>query len=103
MEWCADHGVPHSAFLAWDEDDRSKLLAYILESRGRCSSCGTSQWEWDEDADAYTAMRHICKGCMILYAAEEDNDRSLGSRMVLVPKRRAQEIEAKPKRIRRRT
>ena len=40
---------------------------------------------------------------MILYAAEEDNDRSLGSRMVLVPKRRAKEIEARPKRVRRRT
>lgn len=103
MEWCADHGVPHSEFLAWDEVDRAKLLAFILESRGRCSSCGTSGWEWDEDPNAYEPMRHMCRGCMILYAAEEDNDRSLGSRMVLVPRKRAKEIAAQPKRIRRRT
>lgn len=102
MEWCATHGVAHSDFLDWSDEDRAKLIAYILESRGRCSSCGTSQWEWDDDPFAYEAMRHVCKGCMILYAAEEDNDRSLGSRMVLIPHKRAKEIQAKPKRIRRR-
>lgn len=102
MEWCAEHGLPHSAFLDWPDEDRAKLIAYILDSKGRCSTCGTSQWEWDNDQFAYEAMRHTCKGCMILYAAEEDNDRSLGSRMVLVPRRRAQEIAANPKRIRRR-
>lgn len=101
MQWCAEHGIAHSQFLSWDDADRSKLIAYIIESRSQCSSCGTSDWEWDNDPDAYQAMRRICKGCMVLYAAEEDKP-SLGSRMVLIPKKRANEIAANPKRIRRR-
>ncbi len=102
MEWCADNGVPHSQFLAWAPEDRAKLIATLLERNGRCQSCGSAEWEWESDPGAYVPMMHVCQGCRILYASEEENETSLGARMVLVPKRRAAEIAATPKRIRRR-
>lgn|GEM_PF-4512602 len=95
--------MPHSQFLAWPADDRAKAVAWLLESRRICSSCGTSQWEWDADPSAYTPMQHSCQGCKVLYAAEEETDTSLGARMILVPKRRATEIMKTPRRLRRRT
>lgn len=102
MEWCADNGVPHSQFLAWQPSDRAKLIATLLERNSRCQSCGTADHEWEEDSGAYVPMVNVCQGCRVLYAAEEENETSLGARMVLVPKRRAAEIAASPKRIRRR-
>jgi hypothetical protein len=102
LEWCTDKGIPHSEFLSWSPEDRAKVLASLLESRKRCPSCGTSDWEWEEDRGAYQAMQHVCQGCKVLYAAEEETDTALGARMILVPKRRATEIMAAPKRLNRR-
>lgn len=29
----------------------------------RCGDCGTFEWEWDEDAEAWEADIHWCLGC----------------------------------------
>ena len=87
MKWCSDQGLPHSRLLSWSDEDRSKLTAMLLEESSRCSSCGTAQWEWDDDKFAYSAGTHHCRGCFLLEAAMEDQtDPIPGSRIVLLPK-----------------
>lgn len=68
------HGIPHSRFLAWPEDDQDKALAYRREHALACSGCGTRRDEWehlerDEDGDPllpYLSVRHTCPGCLAL-------------------------------------
>ena len=99
MRWCADKGLPHSELLSWDDSDRAKLTAYLLEESNRCSSCGTYSWDWDEDRFAYSTAQHHCQGCFLLDAAAEDTtERTPGSRMVLLPKAKAAEIAQRPSR-----
>lgn len=83
--------------MKWEEQDRAKLMAYLLESSARCQSCGTSAWEWDEDRYAYTPLTITCMGCYVKDIARED-DAPPGSRVTLVPKDRAAnmtEVKAK--------
>lgn len=83
--------------MKWDEQDRAKLMAYLLESSTRCPSCGTSSWEWDEDRYAYSPLTVQCMGCYIKEISRED-DSPPGSRVTLVPKEQAARLsEAKPK------
>lgn len=97
MKWCSDRGLPHSELLGWAEDDRAKQVAFLLVDAQRCSQCGTSQWEWDEDRFAYEPALHLCHGCFLLDASAQDQtDATPGSRMVLVPKAIAREREAAP-------
>lgn len=98
MKWCADSGIAHSELLAWDPDDRSKLMAFLIEDSARCAMCGTSPWEWEEDPYVYEAMPNTCHGCAIKeYSSELSGDRP-GTRITLVPKAVAQAIrEAPPK------
>lgn len=88
VAWCTDKGIPHSQFLRWDEADQQKVMASLLEERSRCKSCGTSEWEWAEDQFAYSTARHVCRGCMLLDAAQEDTGDLPGAKMVLLPKDR---------------
>lgn len=102
MSWCSEHGMPHSALLDWSNDDRAKLAAYLVESNERCISCGTAQWEWDEDPFAYEPIPTQCHGCYLKEVATEGEDLPKGTRISLVPKRRAQQIRDTPKKAPRR-
>lgn len=75
LEFCDDHGLPHSFFRghgdgSWSDLDRRKALAYRAYKRTVCPGCGTRAAEWDEhaggDEDAYRASTHRCVGCQIL-------------------------------------
>jgi hypothetical protein len=86
MSWCSKNGLPHSEFLGWEPSDRAKLMAFLLEEAKRCVKCGTAQWEWDLNRFAYHAASHHCQGCLHLEAAAEgENERMLGSTIVLIP------------------
>lgn len=63
MRFCSENGIPHSEFLDWDPVDRAKQIAYMIEDAQRCQMCGTADWEWDADANAYTPVEHLCRGC----------------------------------------
>lgn len=64
-------GIPHSAFLAWDEADRDAALAYRREMAARCDGCGTRPDEWEADPNAYIGDFYTCPGCLRL---EEERD-----------------------------
>jgi hypothetical protein len=102
MAWCSDHGLPHSALLEWDEDDRAKLAAYLIESASKCQMCGTAEWEWSEDPYAYEVIMVQCPGCYRKEVAGEDAEKQPGSRMSLIPKHRAAAMRDTPKRAPRR-
>lgn len=78
--------------LSWEPDDRSKLIAHLLDEGQRCGVCGSSEWEWREDRYAYEAAAHTCRGCQILDVAKEDESPGPGTRMVLIAKERAERI-----------
>jgi hypothetical protein len=83
---CHDWGIPHSQFLDWDPSDRAKATAFFLEKSARCSSCGTAQWEWDDDPNAFQPVTEFCQGCYRRESALEDREASLaGMTVVLVP------------------
>jgi len=84
--------------LDWDNEDRAKLAAYLMESNERCTMCGTAQWEWEEDRYAYEPLPIQCYGCYLREVSKED-ETPPGTRMTLVPKRRAQQIRDTPKKV----
>ena len=96
MKWCADTGTAHSELLAWEPDDRSKLMAFLIEHSGQCQECGTSQWEWDEDPFVYEAMPKTCPGCAVKEFSRDLAGDKPGTRITLVPKAVAQAIRAAP-------
>lgn len=57
--------------------------------------CGTSPWEWEEDRYAYEPITKQCWGCYIRDGADQDTDRVLGSRVVLVPQKQAEKLQNK--------
>lgn len=70
--------------------DRAKVSAVTLERADRCSSCGTSGWEWEEDPYAYHPIFVTCPGCQrkeIL--AADDTPRPKGTSVRLVSKHMA--------------
>lgn len=87
--WCSDHGLPHSALLEWEHEDRAKLVAYLTEANQRCGSCGTAAWEWDPDkggrTDAYEAGIHRCWGCYHREGIARDGELGPGDRATLIP------------------
>jgi hypothetical protein len=95
LQWCSDHGLPHSALLDWCEEDRAKLAAFLLESNSRCQMCGTADWEWEEDRNAYEPMVKQCWGCYVKDRATDENDRLPGSTMTLVPSQEAEKLRSK--------
>lgn len=108
MAYCHEHAIPHSRFLGgpdeWTDTDRAKVLAFSLERAGRCSSCGTAGWEWEQDEHAYTVTEDMCRGCYLRAVAAEQRRASTsntpGVTLVLTP--RARHAEPAPGRGRRR-
>lgn len=59
----------------------------LLDKSTECSSCGTSSWQWEEDAHAFTAVVHVCPGCATkdrLRAGEKELSDMPGSSIKLV-------------------
>lgn len=86
------HGIPHSVFLSWDDDDQAKALAWERERSKVCSICGSRLEEWDEscggDRHAYVSESVRCPGCELLDIHREhlDPEESKGVRITLVPR-----------------
>lgn len=96
LQWCSEHGLPHSALLKWDEQDRAKLTAYLMESSTRCTLCGTADWEWEEDRHAFEPVNKQCWGCYTKDIAREGNDSLPGSTITLVPRLQAEKLRDAP-------
>lgn len=65
LQYCNEHGIPHSQFLDWEPADRAKALAYLLEQAERCQMCGTAGWEWNANRRAYEPVETFCPGCQM--------------------------------------
>lgn len=95
MAICDDYGIPHSEFLAWDEDDQDLAIAYRIYKAEHCSQCGTAEEEWKKDNFAYHPEVRRCRGCEVRGLQEEIVQKDLeaakgsthGLRVVLVPKK----------------
>lgn len=87
MAYCAPLGLPHSRFLAWDDEDRAKALAWKIEEATNCPSCGTAEWEWDEDRIAYIPVEKICRGCEIKELVSESSEHHAGKYVTLEPRK----------------
>jgi hypothetical protein len=89
-----DHGIPFSEYLQrWLPEDRAKVSAVTLERSERCTLCGTAQWEWEADPNAYTPIYHTCHGCRIKDAMAEDNTpKGKGTTIRLAPRKVAERM-----------
>lgn len=85
MSYCVDKGIPHSEFLSWSHEDRAKVVAWISEQALSCVSCGTSEWEWEQNPHAYEPTENFCKGCYLKAIASEDSGKLPGTTVVLSP------------------
>jgi hypothetical protein len=78
----------------------------MTEQAQRCPSCGTSEWQWREDPDAYEAVLNVCPGCQRkdwLREDQGDAKTQAGSSIGLLPRARAEFLRNNPiKRPRRR-
>lgn len=63
MAYCGPRGIPLSQFLSWPVDDQAAALLWQAEENLRCRECGTAEWEWMENLDAYEAKASTCPGC----------------------------------------
>ena len=99
VQWCSDHGLPHSALLSWDAEDRAKLAAFLTEHNSRCQLCGTADWEWQEDRYAYEPIAKQCWGCYAKDGAKDQNDSLPGSTITLIPKKFAEMMSKKENRL----
>jgi hypothetical protein len=63
-----------------------------------CSMCGTAEWQWEADSDAYAAMLQVCPGCQRKDWAREEQEGKLpaGSSFVLVPRARVEALRHNP-------
>ena len=106
MQYCHEKGLPHSHLLGgpleWEQDDRDKLVAFMLEQGDYCSLCGTSEWEWEEDPYAYEPIVHFCKGCGLKEMSSEEAHDKPGASIMLVPRDEAARLRARPKQAPRR-
>lgn len=87
LGYCVDHGIPHSDWLEkWDAEDRSKVVAYLMEQAERCDFCGTAPWEWEENRFAYEPEDHFCQGCYYKSVFSDSESQSLpGTNVRLIP------------------
>jgi len=74
MRFCNANGIAHSKFLAWDREDQAKALAFLFDESDRCQMCGTSDWEWQENRNAYEPVMATCLGCYYKEIAREGQD-----------------------------
>jgi hypothetical protein len=67
-----------------------------MEKSARCNMCGSSQAEWDEDPDAYEAIRMMCPGCMRREVLSDDADapKTKGMSIRLIPRAAAERMRA---------
>lgn len=63
MAYCGPRGIPLSKFLQWSPDDQQAALAWQADQDERCPHCGTADWEWEENRDAYSTEVRVCRGC----------------------------------------
>jgi hypothetical protein len=47
----------------WTPEDRDIALVWQNEQSLKCPTCGTADWEWDENPDAWHADTWTCEGC----------------------------------------
>lgn len=85
LQYCVEHGIPHSTFLKWESTDRAKAIAYQMEKSERCQMCGTAGWEWQENRFAYEPVEEFCKGCYLKHVANEDAGQIPGTSISLMP------------------
>lgn len=91
LQFCNEHGIPHSTFLNWDPVDRAKALAFVSVKAEHCVMCGTAAWEWDPKQGgskyAYEAVEEFCPGCYAKASMRQlDPGRNTdGLTVVLVP------------------
>jgi hypothetical protein len=87
LGYCVDNAIPHSVWLEkWSAEDRSKVVAYMMEQADRCDFCGTAPWEWDENRFAYEPEDHFCQGCYYKSIYSDSESQSLpGTNVRLVP------------------
>ena len=71
-------------------------MAWLLESGSKCPSCGTSDWEWEEDRYAYEPATVQCHGCYLKEISRDEASDLPGSRITLMPKLLAQASRDKP-------
>ena len=65
-----------------------------MENAAKCSTCGTAEWEWEEDPFAYHPVFHVCKGCQKReLLSSDDAERPKGTTVRLVDKVSAERIE----------
>lgn len=91
--WLLEQGISRTDWLTkWRPEDRSLIVACLLEKAEQCAMCGSADWEWEEDPDAYRALHMTCLGCAAKDRARssEDTDTSTpGSSIRLVPTSKA--------------
>lgn len=46
------------------------------EQWGKCPDCGTFEWEWEDDPEAWSAGLHWCLGCRSRERLEAEVERS---------------------------
>lgn len=85
VDWCTEKGIPHSLFLAWDPEDRAKVVASLLEKAERCQLCGTAKWEWKENRFAFEPVEDFCQGCYYQDIAKEERQSMPGVTIRMVP------------------
>jgi hypothetical protein len=62
VAYCADHGIPHSAFLSWSERDQDLALAHEVRAGDRCPGCGVPA-DLMGVAGAFTVVSRGCVQC----------------------------------------
>ena len=52
-------------FLDWSPDDQAAALNWMIEQRGRCRACGTSEWQHPDEGHGSTfeVDAYVCFGC----------------------------------------
>lgn len=79
MAVCAAYGIPHSALMSWDRDDRDKALWWEIHRREACPECGTRPDEWNPeqggDLHAYESELHHCRGCEVSAQGQDKLER----------------------------
>lgn len=96
--YVVDRGIPFSRFLTdWTAEDRALLVAVKTENAERCYSCGSSEWEWMDNPDAYRAVTTVCLGCAARdreQRTSDDGPKVPGSSVKLVPSAQAERMES---------
>ena len=96
-----EHAIPWSEYLErWEAEDRAIVTAVSLERSERCVSCGTADWEWEVDPNAYEPVVHYCRGCALRETLQKDNDtpKGPGHSVRLVSRRAAEALRTRMER-----